>query len=325
MKRRVRTPIGIQAPDRPAEPTPTIDGGNAHPEERVGVQTKTALQSVDQSQKLQESLLRIRGAIWTLRTQWSRLWIELGLRLDWICEIWPFGEDWQLEIADLIRAANTVVWLVSPYSVTSKWCGWELGEALRLNKRLMPVVITTVAPRELPAALGQDTPVAGARRVQILDEHLEFLRRGTKYGSRLTKEHTRLADRAREWLVNQRASGQLLKALPLRLPNSWRFRQPANQQPAADVLDLILVSWQEATRRLRYWMFGLACAFLVAVGLTGIATYQIILARHNLAAAFAERGCWRLRRRELPQRTPASGELSATVGVTNSFARPWRK
>ena len=49
----------------------------------------------------------------------------------------PYGEEWQAELADFIRAADTVVWLVSPASVASKWCNWELGEVQRLNKRLV--------------------------------------------------------------------------------------------------------------------------------------------------------------------------------------------
>jgi hypothetical protein len=67
----------------------------------------------------------------------------------------PYGEEWQKELADFIRGSDTVVWLVSPDSVTSKWCNWELGEVGRLNKRLVPVKIRDVAPEELPESLGR--------------------------------------------------------------------------------------------------------------------------------------------------------------------------
>jgi TIR domain len=45
----------------------------------------------------------------------------------------PYGEEWQQELADFIRASDTVVWLVSPDSVKSRWCNWELGEVVRLK------------------------------------------------------------------------------------------------------------------------------------------------------------------------------------------------
>src|SRR5262245_31527643 len=67
----------------------------------------------------------------------------------------PYGEEWQKELADFIRGSDAVVWLVSPDSVTSKWCNWELGEVARLNKRLVPVAVRAVAPEDLPGTLGK--------------------------------------------------------------------------------------------------------------------------------------------------------------------------
>ena len=76
----------------------------------------------------------------------------------------PYGEEWQNELADFIRGSDTVVWLVSPDSITSKWCNWELGELGRLNKRLVPVKIRQVEPEELAGELGQDpSPARGGR------------------------------------------------------------------------------------------------------------------------------------------------------------------
>ena len=44
---------------------------------------------------------------------------------------------------------------MSPDSVKSKWCNWELGEVGRLSKRLVPVVVRATAPGSLPEALGK--------------------------------------------------------------------------------------------------------------------------------------------------------------------------
>jgi len=43
----------------------------------------------------------------------------------------PFGELWQKELGEFIRLCDTVIWLVSPASITSKWVNWELDEVAR--------------------------------------------------------------------------------------------------------------------------------------------------------------------------------------------------
>jgi hypothetical protein len=50
----------------------------------------------------------------------------------------PYGEEWQMELADFIRSSDTVVWLVSPDSVNSKlgaWRGGAFGQAPRPGAR----------------------------------------------------------------------------------------------------------------------------------------------------------------------------------------------
>lgn len=67
----------------------------------------------------------------------------------------PYGEEWQAELADFIRMSDTVVWLVSPDSIASKWVNWELGEVGRLSKRMVPVRIREIDPEGLPELLGK--------------------------------------------------------------------------------------------------------------------------------------------------------------------------
>jgi hypothetical protein len=49
------------------------------------------------------------------------------------------GEPWQERVAGLIATADTVVFAVSPDTVASNICAWELAESTRLGKRLIPV------------------------------------------------------------------------------------------------------------------------------------------------------------------------------------------
>src|ERR1700685_4544654 len=50
------------------------------------------------------------------------------------------GEPWQERLAGLLATADTVVFAVSPDSVASTICAWELEESARLGKRVIPVV-----------------------------------------------------------------------------------------------------------------------------------------------------------------------------------------
>jgi hypothetical protein len=49
------------------------------------------------------------------------------------------GEDWKRRLGNLISEADTVVFVLSPTSARSEICAWEVEEAARLNKRIIPV------------------------------------------------------------------------------------------------------------------------------------------------------------------------------------------
>src|SRR5262245_39908050 len=60
------------------------------------------------------------------------------------------GEPWQGRLASLIQAADSVVFLLSPHSVASPVCDWEVNEAERLTKRIIPVVAADPQADKVP-------------------------------------------------------------------------------------------------------------------------------------------------------------------------------
>ena len=58
------------------------------------------------------------------------------------------GEEWELRLAKLIAAADTVVFLLSPASVNSTRCKWEVETAEQLSKRIVPVVAVPLTGRD---------------------------------------------------------------------------------------------------------------------------------------------------------------------------------
>lgn len=179
----------------------------------------------------------------------------------------PYGQKWQAELAEFIREADTVVWLVSRHSVASKWCNWELGEVVRLNKRLIPVSIADVRPDELPEAIGEIhlLPADGTFNLQ---SHLGLLTSAIETDGAWLKEHTRLADRARQWIAKDRNTGLLLRGAALADSEAWADRQPTKApSPSDDILSLILTSRRAASRRLRISLAAALCAAALAGGL----------------------------------------------------------
>jgi len=142
----------------------------------------------------------------------------------------PYGEEWQKELADFIRGSDTIVWLVSPESIKSKWCNWELGELTRLNKRLVPVKVGAVTQEELPESLGkiQLLPVEGVYAAQ---QHFAALVTTLNTDRAWIKDSTRLADRAREWIGRNRDNGLLLRGQALKSAETWSTRRPKAAPP----------------------------------------------------------------------------------------------
>src|SRR6516164_8706908 len=48
------------------------------------------------------------------------------------------GEDWKRSLGGLISEADTVVFVLTSNSARSPICDWEVEEATRLNKRILP-------------------------------------------------------------------------------------------------------------------------------------------------------------------------------------------
>jgi pSer/pThr/pTyr-binding forkhead associated (FHA) protein/DNA-binding beta-propeller fold protein YncE len=167
----------------------------------------------------------------------------------------PYGEEWQRELADFIRNSDTVLFLVSANAVASQWCRWELAQVKELRKRLFPLAIGSVAVEDLPEELG---------RVHILPqqgtfdfaEHLPQLVRALNSDRAWVKEHTRLADWAREWRTRGKPGAMLLRGPALVAAEIWKSERPRTERAAESVLELIEASQRGRVRRRGSWAAG---------------------------------------------------------------------
>ncbi|CAL76027.1 hypothetical protein; putative Toll/Interleukin receptor TIR domain [Bradyrhizobium sp. ORS 278] len=122
----------------------------------------------------------------------------------------PLLEEWQRELAGFIRKADAVIYLVSSASIGSRWCEWEIAQVIALNKRLAPIVVTTLADNEpIPDSIAKidflfftppnDFEAQADKLAKALGTDLSWL-----------KDHTRLGEDAARWNEKGRPGAMLL-------------------------------------------------------------------------------------------------------------------
>jgi formylglycine-generating enzyme required for sulfatase activity len=137
----------------------------------------------------------------------------------------PKLEDWERELLDLVRQADTVVFIVSRHSLASRVVGWEIEQVRLHGKRLAPIVIENVEGIPVPA------DVAKINYLFFLDDD-SFERNADELAHALNKnltwikEHTRLGELARRWLERGKTSDALLRGVELDDALAWAASRP---------------------------------------------------------------------------------------------------
>jgi TIR domain/Sel1 repeat len=164
------------------------------------------------------------------------------------------GEKWKLRLGSMISEADTVVFVLSPTSARSEVCAWEVEEAARFGKRILPVNCRPLEGASPPPRLRDlnyiffyaDPKVSDsgfgtglASLVAALNTDFDWLR-----------EHTRYLQRATEWDRGGRPANRLLSGDDIAEAKAWAARRPKSvPEPTALHLDFIRASEEEAEAR----------------------------------------------------------------------------
>src|SRR5262252_4838777 len=164
------------------------------------------------------------------------------------------GEAWKRRLDKLISEADTVVFVLSPDSARSEICDWEVEEAARLNKRILPIICRPLEGANPPARLrdrnyiffydepklpGSGFGTGLVNLIAALNTDFDWLR-----------EHTRYLQRATEWDSGERPANRLLSGDDIAEAKAWATRRPKNApEPTALHLDFIRASEEEAEAR----------------------------------------------------------------------------
>jgi WD40 repeat protein len=250
-----RNPTGSSAPDgaAPTDETPDVFLSYSRTDQPVVLRLAVALEEAD----------------------WS-VWIDR--------EDVPPASEWRDELALGIRTAHTFVFVLSKDSVKSDYCRWELGEAVRLGKRLIPVVIEDV--KEAPDQLASRQYIF-ARPQDDFAQAVSTLSTALATDLDWVREHRHWLLEAMRWDSHDRDRSLLVRGRDLKQAEAWFSRQGANLEPRPTELQAqyLLASRAWETRRTQIVAVAVAVALAVTIVLGIAALLQRNRARDQAATA----------------------------------------
>jgi WD40 repeat protein len=181
----------------------------------------------------------------------------------------PLLEEWQRELAGFIRKADAVVYLVSSASIGSRWCEWEIAQVIALNKRLAPIVVTTLAANEpIPDSVAKinflfftppnDFDAQADKLAKALGTDLSWL-----------KDHTRLGEDAARWNENGRLGAMLLRGEEIAQAERWMLSRPREAPPPTELQTRYIMESRRGASRRRLAGLGTAAVVLLVVAILG--------------------------------------------------------
>ena len=207
---------------------------------------------VEFTKKLYEKLKATDRAVW----------------IDW--ENLPPGvEGFSDEIQRGIEGADAFLCVLSPSYLESEYCLMELREALKLKKRVIPIVVKKFDPLPPPEGIGHInwvyfTPHAGQKN--RFEDSFPKVIKALEADYEHAREHTRLLLRAIDWQKNEKNNSYLLKDDEIGKAERWQVAA-IGKNPAPTELqgEYILASraYQRKYQRRLTLVFGILMVFAV--------------------------------------------------------------
>lgn len=223
--------------------------------------------------------------------------------VDW--EDIPLNADWWDEICRAIESSDTVIFVLSPDSISSPICQLELAHAEQNHKRLIPVVRVDTDPEESHKRLlskklddNMHKALAGRSMQELSAENWNLVARlnwifiresdsfDTAYPALVNaidtdldhvRQHTRLTVRATEWADKDKNISFLLEGVEIQEAEAWLTQgMKKNPMPSEMQAEYISLSRQRAVAQQRRLLVGVSIGFLVAVGL-GVLSFFLFL------------------------------------------------
>ena len=197
---------------------------------------------------------------------------SLDVWVDW--EDIPPTAKWREEIRDAVSAADAVVFVLTPRSLTSHECGIELDLAFEQNKRVITLMREEPGAESVPeriAALNWIPATPDRDLSAVVETLLEAMRTDLDW----VRLHTRLLVRSNEWESRGRDRSYLLGGTDLRAAEAALASAGGKEPQPTDLQrEYVAAGRRAAERRQRQLLGGVSVALVVAIGLAIFALVQ---------------------------------------------------
>ncbi|PJK30169.1 TIR domain-containing protein [Minwuia thermotolerans] len=198
-------------------------------------------------------------------------------------------EEWRERLQQLIEEADTIVFLMSPQSIASEVCAWEVEYATSLNKRIAPIVIEEVEGSAIPPLLSRLNFIFCTER-DPFENAIDTLSSALSTDIDWVREHTRLSGLARRWQDAGRPKRLLLRGQDIADAEAWRDSRPKDSPDITEAhIALIRESRRASQARQRGWIAGSIAVALITAGLSVFAWLQSIEAESQRVEADIQR------------------------------------
>jgi hypothetical protein len=157
------------------------------------------------------------------------------------------AEDWEARLGDLIAKSDTIIFIITPQSVNSTRCDWEIKRTVAMRKRLVPVQWISVPEADVLVELkrlnytifttGESFSAPLAELVDTLRQDLDWLR-----------QQTQLNEQAGRWHGRERDPDLLLRGTEINEARAWLQHRKPSAPELSPVLKAYIGSSEEAEK-----------------------------------------------------------------------------
>ena len=163
--------------------------------------------------------------------------------VDW--EDIPPSNDWLDEIHKGIEQSDVFLFILSPDSIKSEVCNWEVDHAVKNGKRIIPCVVRDVDYRAVRKELANLNWIFFRSDGEDFDTAMKLLLKQIDINGRHARYHTKLLVRALDWEKHEFEKSLLLRGNDLNRAKHWMSDAALGKEPKPTTLHLSYINESE--------------------------------------------------------------------------------